>query len=229
MSATGLEVFDKTLQTTNIWLDEIMADIGPDRKTAWRVLAVVLHRLRNRLPLGLAANLGAQLPILVRGIYYDQFQPDSLPSECDTMDQFCTEVGEWLQDNKPVDPQTAVKSVFKLLSKHLSRGEIGNVVQALPEGLRDAWPKEARAQAQQQMEHSAQAQQKNASSASSVDKQGKEGVTQWGAPEYQPGAGVENSTESLIGRKDRGENIEPASAEAEQTMVGGAAGNGPAR
>jgi hypothetical protein len=29
MSTTGLEVFDKTLQITNIWLDEIMMKIGP--------------------------------------------------------------------------------------------------------------------------------------------------------------------------------------------------------
>ena len=41
MSATGLEVFDKTVQTTNIWLDELMADIGPDRHVAWHVLSVV--------------------------------------------------------------------------------------------------------------------------------------------------------------------------------------------
>ncbi len=29
MSATGLDVFDKTLQTTHIWLDELMAKIRP--------------------------------------------------------------------------------------------------------------------------------------------------------------------------------------------------------
>ncbi len=216
MSATGLEVFDKTLQTTNIWLDEIMGDIGPDRKTAWRVLAVVLHRLRNRLPLGLAANLGAQLPILVRGVYYDQFQPENPPSQCDTLEEFCAEVGEWLQDNKPVDPETAVKSVFRLLSNHVSKGEIGNVVQALPEGLRKAWPQEAREQAQQQMQQSARSQQ------------GNDGSSQ-AAPDYRPAGGVENSDESLIARKDKGADIEPATARAEQTMVGGTDGNGPAR
>src|SRR5262245_1972713 len=35
LRATGLDVFDKTLQTTNIWLDEIMAKLGPDRQVAW--------------------------------------------------------------------------------------------------------------------------------------------------------------------------------------------------
>lgn len=34
MSATGLEVFDKTIQTTNIWLGEIERELAPDRQRA---------------------------------------------------------------------------------------------------------------------------------------------------------------------------------------------------
>ena len=49
MSSNGLEVFDKTLETTHIWLKEIMEDIGPDRHVAWHVLSVVLQRIRDRL------------------------------------------------------------------------------------------------------------------------------------------------------------------------------------
>src|SRR5947199_2623978 len=70
MSATGLDVFDKTLQTTNSWLDEISQTLGPDRKLAWKVLSIVLHKLRDRIPVDLSAHLGAELPLLVRGTYY---------------------------------------------------------------------------------------------------------------------------------------------------------------
>src|SRR2546423_5270300 len=59
MSATGLDVFDRTLQITNIWLDEIMETLGPDRQVAWHALGAVLRALRDRLPLGLAVHLGA--------------------------------------------------------------------------------------------------------------------------------------------------------------------------
>jgi uncharacterized protein (DUF2267 family) len=194
MSANGIDVFDKTLQTTNIWLDEIMEDLGPDRKTAWRVLAIVLQKLRNRLPVGLAANLGAQLPILIRGIYYDQFRPEQLPVECDTMEQFCAEVGEWLRDNRPVNPEQAVQSVFGLLSRHISEGEIGNVVQALPESIRKAWPQDARSRAKEQMRESADAQQRFS------EEQG------------------------FIATDERNSDVQPASAEEERTMAGGTAG-----
>ena len=61
MAATGLDVFDKTLQTTNIWLNEITDDLGPDRKLAYRALRAVLHAFRDRLTIDEAAHFGAQL------------------------------------------------------------------------------------------------------------------------------------------------------------------------
>lgn len=143
MSANGLDVFDKTVQTTNIWLDEIMADLGPDRQVAWKVLSTVLHKLRDRLSIGLAAHLGAQLPLLVRGAYYDQFEPASLPDECGTREEFAAEVAEWLSDIRPVDPDEAVRSVFRVLSRHVSAGEIDKVRQALPKDLRQSWQDQA--------------------------------------------------------------------------------------
>src|SRR3546814_4017570 len=75
MSNTGLEVFDRTLQTTHIWLDEIIADLGPSRPLAWHVLNAVLRSIRDRLPTELVAHFGAQLPLLVRGGDYDQWSP----------------------------------------------------------------------------------------------------------------------------------------------------------
>src|SRR3954451_20389231 len=79
MSATGFDVFDKTLQTTHIWLDELMEELGSDRQVAWHVLGAVLRAIRDRIPMELAAHLGSQLPILVRGTYYDQWQPAGKP------------------------------------------------------------------------------------------------------------------------------------------------------
>jgi uncharacterized protein (DUF2267 family) len=139
MSATGLEVFDKTLQTTNIWLGELMEELGVDRHTAWKVLGVVLRRLRDRVPVELSAHLGAQLPLLVRGVYYDQFEPARQPTRCDTFGQFSAEVGDQLADIRPIDPALAVGSVFALLSRHIPEGQIGKVQEALPRNIREAW------------------------------------------------------------------------------------------
>jgi len=139
MSATGLDVFDKTIQTTNIWLDEVMQDIGPDRQVAWKVLSTVLHKLRDRLPVDLAAHLGAELPLLVRGVYYDQFQPAKQPTKCNTLEEFCMEVDKWLRDTRPVDPRLATLSVFGVLTRHIPEGQIIKVQDALPRDIRQVW------------------------------------------------------------------------------------------
>jgi uncharacterized protein (DUF2267 family) len=139
MSATGLDVFDRTLQTTNIWLDEIMEVVGPDRKLAWKALSVVLHKLRDRLPVNVAAHLGAQLPLLVRGVYYDQFEPDKQPSDCRTFEEFVAEVAEWLSDTRPVDPKDATRAVFATLSRHVDPGQVVKVMEVLPASIRTAF------------------------------------------------------------------------------------------
>jgi uncharacterized protein (DUF2267 family) len=139
MSANGLEVFDRTLETTHIWLNEICNDLGPDKQVAWKVLSTVLHKLRDRLTLNLAAHLGAQLPLLVRGVYYDQFEPGKMPSEFRSREEFVAEVAQWLSDTRPVDPQEAIRSVFRVLSRHISEGQIGKVRDALPKSLRQMW------------------------------------------------------------------------------------------
>jgi|GEM_PF-341481 len=135
---SGLAVFDKTLQTTHIWLNEIMDELGPDKQHAWKVLSVVLHKLRDRLPVDVAAHLGAQLPLLIRGVYYDQFTPARQPTDCDR-EEFVAEVAEWLADTRPTDPRAAVIAVFQTLSRHLPVGEIENVQDALPRDLRNLW------------------------------------------------------------------------------------------
>lgn len=140
MSATGLDVFDKTLQTTHIWLDEIVSDLGPDKKLAWRVLGAVLHALRDKLPVDLSAHLSAQLPLLVRGLYFDQFEPSRVPSPVDAPEQFIADVVRRLDNTRGVDPKDAIASVLGVLSRHVSEGQLGNVRHALPSRIAALWP-----------------------------------------------------------------------------------------
>ena len=139
MSANGLDVFDRTLETTHIWLNEICRELGPDKHIAWKVLSVVLHKLRDRLPLPLVGHLGAQLPLMVRGIYYDQFEPGRL-TERKSRDGFIAEVAEALSDTRPVNPEQAIRCVFGILSRHVSEGQVRKICDALPHGLRQLWP-----------------------------------------------------------------------------------------
>jgi uncharacterized protein (DUF2267 family) len=139
MSATGLDVFDKTLQISNIWLNEIMAQVGPDRRVAWKVLSTVLHKLRDRLPIAVVAHLGAELPLLIRGVFYDQFEPARQPAKCRNLSDFADEVAAWLADTRPVESLDAIRAVFATLSRHITEGQIRKVQGVLPKDICDFW------------------------------------------------------------------------------------------
>jgi len=145
MSTTGLDVFDKTLQTTNIWLDEVMQTAGPDRKVAWHVLGAVLRTLRDRLPPGLAAHLGAQLPLLVRGAYYDAFRPGHEPERLHTEDEFLAHVAGDFGGIRPVNVRAATGSVLAVLERHVAPGLTEKVKAALPAHIRALWPERGEA------------------------------------------------------------------------------------
>lgn len=143
MSATGLDVLDKTLQITNTWLDEIMAELGPDRQIAWHALGAVLRSLRDRLPTELSAHLGSQLPILVRGTYYDQWQPEKQPDKARSLDEFLQHVNDRLANIRPVNARDASRVVFHVLSRHVDRRQVEKLRESLPEEIRQLWPESA--------------------------------------------------------------------------------------
>ena len=140
MSATGLDVFDKTLQTTHIWLDDLMAETGPDRQVAWHVLGVVLRAVRDRIPLELAVHLGSQLPLLMRGTYYDQWHaPWRMDEKPRSLDKFLEPIGEQLAQIRPINARNATGAVFRILSRHVTPGQIEKVRQSLPAEVQAIW------------------------------------------------------------------------------------------
>ncbi len=146
MAANGLEVFDRTLQVTNTWLNEIGERIGPDRQLAWHALGAVLHALRDRVPVDLAAHVGAQLPRLVRGLYYDGWRPSDGPDKTRTLQGFLDRVADGLAAASPVDPRDAAQAVFRVLSHRMDPGQVGKLVEALPQPVQDLWTEVAAVQ-----------------------------------------------------------------------------------
>ncbi len=140
MSATGLEVFDTTVQTTNIWLKEIGEQIGPDRQRCYQALRAVLFSLRDRLDPNEAADLAAQLPMLVRGIYYEGYRPTGKPERIRSRDEFLHKVGEHLEQTRPLGADEATRAVFKVLDHYLDPGEMADVKQSLPQDIRTLFP-----------------------------------------------------------------------------------------
>ena len=141
MSATGPRVFDSTIQTTNIWLDELMREMAwDDRHKAYHALRAVLHTLRDRLPVNEAMQLAAQLPMLVRGFYFEGWNPQNKPVKERSQDVFLSHVGDAFLFDVEADARKITRAVLGVLSRHVTSGEIEDVKGILPHDIRELWP-----------------------------------------------------------------------------------------
>jgi len=138
---TGLQVFDTTLQLTNTWLKALMDKMEwVVRHRAYLALRATLHALRDRLSATEAVHLGAQLPMLVRGFYYEGWQPTGKPVKERHKEEFLAHIADAFRKDPPVDAERVARATFALLAEKISAGEVTDPKQSLPKELRELWP-----------------------------------------------------------------------------------------
>lgn len=140
MPSTGHPTFDKTLQESNLWLKELAECLKTnDRELAFRVLRATLHALRDRIGPENAVHLGAQLPMLLRGLYYEGFRL----GQSSTAERHVPAFLDHVRDELPlgfVGCEDAVKAVFWVLSDKIDRREVAKILNVLPNELRQLLP-----------------------------------------------------------------------------------------
>ena len=141
MSATGLDVFDRTVHKTNIWLNDLMQELGSEsRHHAYLALKVTLHALRDRLTVEEVAQLAAQLPMLVRGFYYEGWNPTGKPLRERHKEEFLARIMREFRSDDCIDPESVARAVFAVLERRVTEGEIEDVKHVLPAEIRSLWP-----------------------------------------------------------------------------------------
>lgn len=128
-----------SMQQTQVWLKELRdnGDLA-NLEEALTVLRVVLHQLRDRLTVAEAVDLGAQLPIVIRGIYYEGWKPAQVPHKVHNRQKFIDETLIKLLPLK-VHTERAIRDVFAILAHHCDPGEISDVIGQMPEELKGLW------------------------------------------------------------------------------------------
>ncbi len=141
MSETHVSALDHTIHQTNVWLKKLVDEQHfRDRQEGYAALRAVMHALRDRLRPEQASHLGAQLPTLVRGIYYEGWHLAGTPTKERTADDFAAHIAQELPPAFPRDPLTTARSVFAVLAEEIDPGEVAKVGDALPEAIRRHWP-----------------------------------------------------------------------------------------
>jgi len=141
MTTMEISAFQSTLQTTTDWLGELSAELGrDDPQQAYRMLRAVLLALRDRMTVEEATDFGAQLPMLIRGFYYEGWNPSKTPTGERDRRAFLQRVAENLVSNVDGDPEQVTRAVFKVVQNHVTAGEIGDVKSNLPSDVQTLWP-----------------------------------------------------------------------------------------
>lgn len=136
MAERGLEGIDETVHLTYAWIDEVAARMGSDRHHGFQALRTFLQLLRDHLPLDEAAQLAAQLPVLLRGFFYEGWDPGHNLLHERGGEEFVARFMERCAV-KTIDPEKAIPAAWAVLRKHVSEGEVKDVFQSLPKGVRD--------------------------------------------------------------------------------------------
>jgi uncharacterized protein (DUF2267 family) len=139
--STGLDTFDKTVQESNLWLKDVMERLNTrDRHHAYSSLRAVLHALRDRIGPESAAHLGAQLPMLLRGLFYEGWDPTGKPTKERHAAAFLAHIAKELPRAEAGEVEEGVTAVLDVLSKHIDRASAVKLAGMFPKELRKFWP-----------------------------------------------------------------------------------------
>ena len=140
MVAAHLPTIDHTVQLTREWVRELGDRADWSEERAYRLLRVALQTLRDWLDVDEAAQFGAQLPLLLRGLYYEGWRPAKTPVADNSRDAFLSRIDAAFATDPIDDTRDAVGQVFRMLNHRISAGEVRDVRERLPAPLRDLWP-----------------------------------------------------------------------------------------
>ncbi len=141
MSTSGLESIERNVQLTHIWINDLDVRLGWHNKgRSYRLLRAVLQALRDWLPINEAVHLGAQLPELLRGVYYEHWRPAITPVKRRHRVDFVARIDGSFAADPLRSTVSEITTVLGFLAEELEAGEIKKIQHLLPADVRALWP-----------------------------------------------------------------------------------------
>ena len=138
-----LPILTRSIQKTNAWMRDVNYELSWSTfQRGYLSLRAVLHALRDRLTTQEVAQFGAQLPIFIRGVYYEGWNPARTQIKSRGKELFLRQVrAQFAHTRNPdVDAEHITRAIFRVLQKHISKGELDQIKAMLPRELRKFWP-----------------------------------------------------------------------------------------
>jgi uncharacterized protein (DUF2267 family) len=131
-----MKVFERTQEKAEQWVKDMMAALDTDDpQLALHALRAGLHALRDRLTVEEAAQLSAQMPLLIRGLFFENWRPAGKPLHIRHANDFLALVLANYAPRMDAHADDIIRALFHVLGKHISEGEITDIVMSLPQPL----------------------------------------------------------------------------------------------
>ncbi|HVE42298.1 MAG TPA: DUF2267 domain-containing protein [Planctomycetota bacterium] len=136
---TNMDVFERSIQKAGRWIDDLERYMGWENPhQTYEALGVVLHVLRDRIPVHQAVAFGAQLPLLLRGLYFQNWDVSKNPEKYRHARDFLAHVRDGLAEHRLefVPEERLVEGVVAVISQRISEGEYASLRRSLPAEVR---------------------------------------------------------------------------------------------
>lgn len=141
---SSLPIIEHGAEQALVWIHELRdtLQLKQDR-SAYAALRAVLHALRERLPLKESADLAAQMPTFIRGVYFEGWSPKEGAKPVRSTEAFTQQVMDMLKGHDEIHAQKAIRAVFAMLDDKISHGEMNDVIGNFSVEMRQLWPEAA--------------------------------------------------------------------------------------
>ena len=139
MSDQGLEVIESSSQKTHEWLNQVAELARLEKRDAYKVLRAVLQTVRDRLPMNDTVHFAAQLPMFLRGLFYEGWEPAKVPIKM-SVEEFLAAVQEKVVTDRVIDPLRLTQAVLAVMATHVGLHEMAKVKHAFPKDMQGLFP-----------------------------------------------------------------------------------------
>ncbi len=136
----NIQELSTAVKATDDWINDLQRRLGwHDRERVYNALLAALHALRDSLSRDEAVYIGAQMPPLLRGLYYEGWHP-STRGAARSRTAFLERIHDSLHREPGIDPERVARAVFAMLAARLPAAEVEDAKAATPKSLHNLWP-----------------------------------------------------------------------------------------
>jgi uncharacterized protein (DUF2267 family) len=134
----NIKAVQSSLNLTQVWIKDLMETYDyADENQAFVLLRATLKTLRDRITPDEAFHLASQLPAVIRGYFFEGWEPHKQPGDEKAHLDFLTSVRKNLGGQDDIDLEMAVPEALKIIFNHIDQGEAEDVLKNLPPDIHE--------------------------------------------------------------------------------------------